>query len=428
MIQAKALAAVVQQDGFSEVVSEIRKDNSGQQLLLVVDQFEELYTLCRDEAEQQRFIEVLLQAIEAGHLSVVFTLRADFYGYVLSNRPFRDALQRYPSQLISSMNREELQAAIEQPAEKMGVKLEAGLAARILDGVGKEPGNLPLLEFALTQLWDKQQNQTLSHQAYEAIGEVDQALANHAEAIYNRLNPSEQQQAQRIFVQLVQPSEDTEDTRRLATRAELGDANWTLITRSKGLADCRLVVTGRNEQTGEETVEVVHEALIREWQRLRQWIDGDRQKLLQKREIEAQAKRWEEQKRSKDYLLQGKPLRDAKAFSKEYSGNFTLSDLAEGFVQKSIQRRRSDRARLVGLGLVVPLGLAVFLGIQIQRQIEIQGYWSTINSAKGQKENAARNAALQELVKQFRRVATRYEKQAENYLAMLTLASIVLWL
>jgi uncharacterized protein YjbI with pentapeptide repeats len=406
VVKAKELAKVIEQDGFSEIISEICKDHSDQPLLLVIDQFEELYTLCRDEAEQHRFIDGLLDAIAAGQLSVVFTLRADFYGYALSYRPFRDALQRYPSQLISSMNREELQAAIEQPAEKMGVKLEAGLANRILDAVGNEPGNLPLLEFALTQLWEKQLHQTLSHQAYEAIGEVKQALANHAEEIYSRLNKEEKEQAQQIFVQLVQPSEDTEDTRRLVTRVEIGDARWNLITRPKGLADCRLVVTGRNEQTGEETVEVVHEALIREWQRLRQWIDSDRKKLLQKREIEAQAKRWKEEKELKDYLLQGKQLRDAKAFSKEKSGTLVLSDMAGSFVKKSVQRQWSDRFRAVGLGLVVPLGLAVFVGYEVQRQLEanqrqivIQGYWETISSAQGQMDNAARISALQELSK-----------------------------
>ena len=398
VIQSKVLADVVQQGGFDEVISEIRKDNPDQPLLLVIDQFEELYTLCRDEMKQHGFIDVLLKAVETGNLSIVFTLRADFYGYVLSYRPFRDALQRYPSQLISSMNREDLQAAIEQPAEKMGVKLEAGLANRILEDVGKEPGNLPLLEFALTQLWDKQQNQTLSHQAYEAIGEVKKALANHAEAIYNRLTPTEQQQAQGVFVQLVQPSEDTEDTRRVATRAELGDAGWNLVTRSKGLADCRLVVTERNEQTREETVEVVHEALIREWQRLRQWIDADRKKLLQKREVEAQAKRWQEQSRSKDYLLQGRQLRDAKAFDEEQDESLRLSSVAKDFVRKSVQRQRNDRQRLIGLGLVVPLGLAVFLGLQLQRQFAIRRAEDTINKAQGQRVNTARIAALQELV------------------------------
>jgi hypothetical protein len=133
--------------------------------------------------------------------------------------------------------------------------------------VKQEPGNLPLLEFALTQLWEKQSRGLLIHQAYSEIGGVAKALSNHAEAVYAKLSEQQQKQAQRIFLQLVRPGEGTKDTRRVATRAEVG--NWKLVTFLAG-EDARLVVTGRDEQKEEETVEVVHEALIQEWGRLRE--------------------------------------------------------------------------------------------------------------------------------------------------------------
>ncbi|XQQ05672.1 MAG: ATP-binding protein [Leptolyngbya sp. IPPAS B-1204] len=394
--RAKALqeGTVSLRDVVAEILRQAPKGT--ERVLLVVDQFEELYTLCSQE-DRERFVDLLLAGVKDAPCKVVLTLRADFCGQAYAYRPLVDALQDADLKL-GSMNQAELQAAIEKPAEKMGVQLEAGLTERILEDVGKEPGNLPLLEFALTRLWDKQQNRELTHAAYSDIGGVKQALADHAEAIYSKLTKPEQKQAQQIFVQLVQLGEGTADTRRLVTRAEISDDCWQLITRKGGLADCRLVVTGRNDQTKEETVEVVHEALIREWRTLRQWIDTDRKKLLQKNEIEAQAKRWSETK-SKDYLLQGKRLKEAQVFQKEQTSYLSLSPLSREFIQKSLQKHRNSRLQLIGFGLVVPLGLATFLGFQIQRQIVIRGAWETVEKAKGQRDSPVRIAALQELVK-----------------------------
>jgi energy-coupling factor transporter ATP-binding protein EcfA2 len=273
-IKAKELAESIRQHGFTADVSAILKDKPGKRLLLVVDQFEELYTGCAD-TEQQQFVEALLAAVESASraLTLVLTLRADFYSYVVNYPPFAEALNNYPAKNITLMKAEEMQKAIELPAEKKGVKLEEGLTQRILDGVKREPGNLPLLEFALTQLWEKQSRGLLTHQAYSEIGGVARALSNHAEVVYGKLSEQEQKQAQQIFLQLVRPGEGTEDTRRVATRGEVG--NWELVTFLAG-EDARLVVTGRDEQTDEKTVEVVHEALIREWRRLRGWIDENR--------------------------------------------------------------------------------------------------------------------------------------------------------
>jgi hypothetical protein len=208
--EAVGLAGDMQQGRITlqQVVSRILERNSGKRLLLVADQFEELYTLCQVKEEQERFADELLRAIAQENITLVFTLRADFYGYVLSYRPLRDALQEYTPQLLSSMKREELQAAIELPAQKLEVQLEPQLTQRILDDVGEEPGNLPLLEFALTRLWEKQINRELTHQAYEEIGGVKKAIANHAEQVYQQLSEIEKKQAQRIFVQLVRPGKE----------------------------------------------------------------------------------------------------------------------------------------------------------------------------------------------------------------------------
>ncbi len=376
-IKAKELAQSIREHGFTADVSAILKNKPGKRLLLVVDQFEELYTGCSD-TEQQQFVDALLAAVESASRAVtlVLTLRADFYSYVVNYPRLTEALNNYPAKNITLMNAEEMRAAIELPAKKIGVKLEQGLTQRILDDVKQEPGNLPLLEFALTQLWDKQSRGQLAHQAYSAIGGVAKALSNHAEAVYGKLSEQEQKQVQRIFLQLVRPGEGTEDTRRVATRAEVG--NWELVRFLAG-EEARLVVTGRDEQTKEETVEVVHEALIREWQRLRRWIDENRDKLKQKKQIEAAAEEWRKKEKSKDYLLQGKLLKDARAFQRERAGELKLSILAEDFIQESQTHRRVTTIKTVSL-LATPL-LIAFLGvIPLMRQGNQQKALNTIKA------------------------------------------------
>ncbi|MBW4597393.1 MAG: CHAT domain-containing protein [Brasilonema angustatum HA4187-MV1] len=200
------------------LASQILENKPSKHFLLVVDQFEELYTQCLDKEEQQRFIDTLLAAVQHKSITLVFTLRADFYEHVLSYRPFSNALQQIAFKPLGLMEREQLKLAIEKPAQKLNVRLQTHLAERILDDVGDEPGNLPLLEFALTQLWDNQKDGELTHRAYDEVGGVKQALVKHAEQVYSRLSHSQQQQAQRVFLALVRLGEGTEDTRRVATQ------------------------------------------------------------------------------------------------------------------------------------------------------------------------------------------------------------------
>ena len=155
------------------------------------------------------------------------------------------------------MNPIELRAAIEKPAHKMKVELEQGLTVKLIDDLGKKPGRLPLLEFTLTQLWQKPNKWYLTHQAYGEIGGLEKALAKYADSVLNPLSATDKEKAERIFIQLVRPGEGTEDTKRLATRKEVGENNWNLV---KCLADNRLVVTGWDEINQIETVEIIHEA------------------------------------------------------------------------------------------------------------------------------------------------------------------------
>jgi len=280
-------------------------------LLLVIDQFEELHTLCKDVDVRQRFINLLLDATastqgQLSPLTLLATLRADFLGLMMTHRTLATAL-REAMLLLGPMTREELAQAIEGPAQKLGVAFEPGLIARILDDVGEEPGNLPLLEFALTLLWEQQEKNLLTHQAYEVLGRVEGSLARYADDVYDQLNESEQEQARKVFIQLVQPGQGTEDTRRVAKREELGEADWALAQK---LAQTRLVVVDL-DATGEETVDVVHEALLRSWWPLREWMNADRAFRAWQERLRLELNQWVITDRDTGTLLRGAPLAEA---------------------------------------------------------------------------------------------------------------------
>ena len=331
-------------------------------LAIIVDQFEELFTLCSDIETRQLFIDSLLNIIKyLPGCTLIITLRADFYAEALSYRPLADALQDGQVNL-GAMDAEELEAAIAKPAINHNVCLEEGLSQRLIDVVLESPNNLPLLEFTLTQLWEKQHQGYLTHQAYEEIGGVETALANHAEMIYAQFSLAEQKKVQQIFIQLVQPSEINADIRRIAIREEVGEENWDLVTR---LADGRLVVTNHNQVTGVETVEIVHEALIKNWRRLQKWMREDRDFRCWQEQLRNIIKQWENSDRDDGALLRGKPLIDAEEWLLQRLEQ--ISSQEENFINLSLDLRdRESKAnkaarRRVIIGLTVALVVALLL-------------------------------------------------------------------
>ncbi|MEJ2599878.1 MAG: BTAD domain-containing putative transcriptional regulator [Anaerolineales bacterium] len=351
------------------VESILDKQYGKKRLLLVADQFEELYTLCQEQETRRRFLDDILGAVESGRkytpprFVILLSLRADFMGYALSHRRLADILQDV-SLMLGPMTRDEMQAAIEMPAQKQGAAFEAGLVHRLLDDVGEEPGKLPLLEFALTLLWEQADEGWLTHAAYESIGKVDGALTRYADQVYGELDGSDRQRARRIFVQLVRPGEGTQDTRRVATSSELGDELWDLV---QHLANRRLVVTGQ-DASGDETVEVVHEALIQRWGRLRGWMDADRAFRTWQEGLRAALRQWELSNNDEGALLRGVPLSQAEDWLAERRNELSLAELT--FIQVSValrERRQAERDRrrrrtVLGLagGLVIAVVLAIF--------------------------------------------------------------------
>ncbi|WP_420642255.1 protein kinase domain-containing protein [Candidatus Leptofilum sp.] len=315
------------------------------QLLIVSDQFEEIYTLCNDPQLRRAFLDLLLEAVDVAqfrhlpHFTLVLTLRTDFLSQALTYRPFADALQNADIKL-GPMTRRELSQAIANPARRFGLLFETGLVARILDDVGDEPGNLPLLQFALTELWDKAREGYLTHEGYEAIGGVEGALARYADQEFSQLTAAERQQARRVFIQMVRPGAGTEDTRRLAERSELGESNWQLVQK---LANARLVVTSL-APNGQETVEVVHEALIRGWGQLRAWMDEDRAFRAWQERLRAALRQWQMSELDSDALLRGALLAEAEGWLNERES--FLSREERFFINESLKLRTAAQAAL----------------------------------------------------------------------------------
>jgi len=262
-------------------------------LLLVVDQWEELYTYKQtDAATAARFTDVLIEAALNAPLTVVLTLRADFTGRALEHhRPLRDRLQE-ATVFLGDMTREEREQAIVGPARRANLNFEPGLVNRILDDVANEPGHLPLLEFCLTQLYARSREGRMSQAAYDVIGGVKGAIVQRANNVIDELkkrDPDRESLARDVFLQLVHLGEGSENTRRRALLSEFDEPARSVIT---DLATARLLVTARDPGSEKETVEVAHEALIRNWPRLRDWLKQDRDDLHVRREIERAAGAW----------------------------------------------------------------------------------------------------------------------------------------
>ena len=362
------LAALLQHDcqALQKIFSEWTKQNPNSRLVLIADQFEELYTQS-PSSEILSFLDVLMSAVNlAPAFTLVITLRADFYGDALSYRPFSDALQGAVLNL-GPMSEEELRRVIKKPAILMKVELEEGLVNKLIDDVWGEPGNLPLLEFALTQLWEKQFWGRLTHQAYFEIGGVEAALAEYAEQVYTRLWEVDREKTKRIFIQLVVLNEGMQATRRLATRSQV--KNWDLVTH---LASARLLVTNRDGTTDEETVEIVHEALIKSWGRLEQWIQFDGEFRRWQEQLRAAIYQWESSGEDRGALLRGVPLTVAEDWFQERSEE--LSTREKDFIQTSQLLRDREmenqnlRRRLtisgLSLGLIFALILAGFARLE----------------------------------------------------------------
>jgi WD40 repeat protein/basic membrane lipoprotein Med (substrate-binding protein (PBP1-ABC) superfamily)/transcriptional regulator with XRE-family HTH domain len=310
-------------------------------LLLVIDQFEELFALCRSEEEKACFIGNLLTASSEadGPVSVVVTLRADFYAHCANYVQLREALAQN-QEYIGAMNHEELRRAIEEPARRGRWELEAGLVDLLLRDVGQEPGALPLLSHALFETWQRRRGRTLTISGYISSGGVRGAIAETAETVFtDRFTREQQAIARRIFLRLTELSDEasTADTRRRANFNELilkpeeAPATHDVL---KKLADARLIITS------EDSAEVAHEALIREWPTLRGWLEENREGLRLHRQLTVAAQEWQGMGSTPDMLFRGARLAQAQEWASAHADE--LNEAERAFLTASIENTERE--------------------------------------------------------------------------------------
>ncbi|TDD40212.1 hypothetical protein E1287_01465 [Actinomadura sp. KC06] len=324
--------------------------------VLVVDQFEEVFTLRPDAAGRHAFLDALL----ARRGRTVIAVRADFYGRC-AEHPGLVAALRDTGVLVGSMRGEELREAIVKPAAAEGLVLEPALVARVIQDAGTEPGALPLVSHALLETWRRRRGKTLTLAGYEAAGGVHGAIADTAEEIYQRLSEPDRRAVRRLMTRLVVVGDTAPElvVRRPVCRSELDGAphSAALVER---LADARLVTLHGDE------VEIAHEALIRTWPRLREWLAKDREGLRLHARLAAAAAEWDAIGRDEGSLYQGPRLTMAAEWAEAHDED--LGDLERDFLDASsaAHRRRTaaaERRTRVLQGLVSALSVLLLVAV-----------------------------------------------------------------
>jgi WD40 repeat protein len=389
---ARLVRASLPSSTTSSPVSTIPAGSSGRprpRLVLIIDQFEEVFTLCcgsQAEAMRRQFFQCLTSALAQSEdcFSIVAVLRADFFGKCLHYEGLAAQIKRQILKVMP-MSYEQIKNTIVRPAKRAGLICEPNLVYTMLLDVIGAPGELPLLQYTLLELWEQRERSPqgapskLTLNAYTELGGVRGTLQKRATEIYNSLEPEEQAAARRIFLALTRLGEGTEDTRRRASKDELVSPAFPkpLIDRTlEKLVASKLVVTsgggegdraddrGRSSPSA-ELIDVVHEALIRNWSLLRGWLDESREMLRRQRRIEQAALEWAAlgKPAGREYLLGSDRLQDAISFLKTHPHE--LSMLAQEFLNISAAERRRARRKATWIRVSVPSAVALAVALSL---------------------------------------------------------------
>jgi WD40 repeat protein/transcriptional regulator with XRE-family HTH domain len=356
---------------------------------VVVDQFEEVFTLCRERAERDRFLDLLLAARDPGRrLRVLIAVRADFYSRCGEHRGLADALNG-AGLLVGPMTADELREAVVKPAQEAGLLVERELSARIVEEVLDEPGGLPMLSHALLETWRRRKGRLLTLAAYQAAGGVRGAIAASAEEAYGQLTAPQAAAARRLLLRMVEPGQGTPDTRRPLSRAEREE--WTcpnVPAVVERLARARLLTVD------EEGVQLAHEALITSWPRLRDWIEEDRERLRHHRRLTEAARVWVEHDRDPGALYRGTRLARVEELFPDHRHDRSLTVPEREFLTAALAARaeerraaarstRRTRAAVGGLSAVLAVALVAGLAAWTQSR----------DNARRRTDDAARRIA-----------------------------------
>jgi WD40 repeat protein/energy-coupling factor transporter ATP-binding protein EcfA2 len=374
-IRAKAMTDITIFARWCEIAL---KEGRDRRVVLFIDQFEEVFTQINKEEDRVAFLNLLTHAatIENGRVIILFSMRSDFVSNC-ATYPQLNALLNQQFVQIGAMQPEELVSAIAQPALRVGLRIDPDLIAQIINEMKGEPGALPLMQFALKDLFDSQQEKSgviaLTLNDYLQRGGIHKALERHADDSFSKLSNHEQELARSIFSGLIEIGRGTQDTKRTALFDELVPANAKAADVEsivQKLADARLITT--DEQAGKDTVTISHEKLIDAWPWLKKLVNENRDVIALQNEIKSDAKEWDEHQRDNSYLYSGARL----AIAQEKIKDLVLSENAQTYltaakiVEENIRLKSKRTQRIIITGLLIfssiVLGLLLFSLLQLK--------------------------------------------------------------
>ncbi|GAA0247176.1 hypothetical protein GCM10010492_53500 [Saccharothrix mutabilis subsp. mutabilis] len=313
---------------------------AGCELVLVVDQFEEVFTHCPDPVRRRAFVDRIAGLVTGPdpRVTLVLGIRADYYAHC-ADLPVLAGLLAGANVPVPALTEDELRDVVTKPAALVGLTVERALVTKILAEASGQPGALPLLSHALLETWRQRRGDVLGVAGYEATGGVAGAVARTAETLYDRFDDEQRDTARQVLVRLVSFGEGIEDTRRRVPRAELDlpGIDPVLVR----LAAARLVVLG------DGTVEIAHEALIRAWPRLQRWLSTDRDGLRTHRQLGAAAQSWTSLDRDPGALYRGARLAVAREWATRNAGPAAMTAVERAFLAASIDLADQERADTV---------------------------------------------------------------------------------
>lgn len=418
--QAEDLREHLERDryGLLRAAELILPDKRGE-LVLLIDQFEELFLLVAEEQKRRRFLDLLTSAATdlQSRVRIAISLRADYYDQPLNYQQFGE-LVRSNLETVLPLSAEELERAITKPTESASVEYEEGLVARIINDVLYQPGALPLLQYALTELFERRIGRQLSHEAYEEIGGGIGALARRAEELYQEQDELGRESVRQMFLRLAGIGKDSETGSRGFTCRRVARSELTASAPDADLLDelidafarYRLLTLNHDPTSRRPTVEVAHEALLREWARLGRWLNEAREDVRQERDVSRAAEEWDQHGRDESFLLRGTRLKQVE----QWRAGSTLRQqpLVDEYVTESLlnrekkqqieserkarehQLKRRSQIFLRGLAAVFALATIVSVGLAIVASNERQSALDSAAEAQNVALVAGSQAAL----------------------------------
>ena len=333
----------------SLMARQLSNESGAERILLVIDEFEELFTICTDETLRGAFIDNLMTAVNSptsrndGSITIILSIKSMYLRGDLNHYEDLFGLIERNKIVLPAVDQKTLRCIVEEPAAQGDWQFEYGLVDYILREAGSEPGALALLAEALHHTWQRRRGRTLTYSGYGEVGNIRLTLIDKAEAVYTKgLNRWEQGAAQNLFLRLTELGEGTQDGRRainlsqMAQTSEADEMGVSMVSLLQKLADANLIVVSEHE------IEFSHECLVRQWPRLNQWVETNRDQLRIQRRLTRDAEQWNASNRHTDSLYRG--LRLAKALDMIKEANFTLNSLEDDFLRQSREATEQEEA------------------------------------------------------------------------------------